>query len=114
VSHINSGFWIGDFGWLIPEFAGLPTLESVALFPRIDISVTRAGFVEETCACDRSWNAEKPNQLGQHPGRSRLYVFGSPVMQSCHKKRAVAGQPVGIRRMGIAHNCHLGYSVTEK
>jgi len=30
-------FWIGDFGLLIPEFAGLPAIESLALFPRIDI-----------------------------------------------------------------------------
>ncbi|WP_448598699.1 hypothetical protein [Thermoleptolyngbya sp.] len=37
-SYINSGFWIGDFGLPAPEFAGLPAIESVALFPRIDIS----------------------------------------------------------------------------
>jgi hypothetical protein len=30
--HINSGFWIGDFGLLVPEFARLPAVESVALF----------------------------------------------------------------------------------
>jgi hypothetical protein len=36
--YINSGFWIGDFGLLIPKFAGLPAIESVALFSGIDIS----------------------------------------------------------------------------
>jgi hypothetical protein len=29
---------MGDFGLLIPEFARLPAIESVALFPRIDIN----------------------------------------------------------------------------
>jgi len=37
-SNINSGFWIGDFGLLVPGFARLPAIEFVALFPRIDIS----------------------------------------------------------------------------
>jgi len=36
---MNSGFWIGDFGLLIPEFARLPAIESVELFPRIDITL---------------------------------------------------------------------------
>ncbi|WP_448596576.1 hypothetical protein, partial [Thermoleptolyngbya sp.] len=38
VSPINSGFWIGGFGLLIPEFAGPPAIGSVVLFPRIDIT----------------------------------------------------------------------------
>ncbi|WP_448598457.1 hypothetical protein [Thermoleptolyngbya sp.] len=37
-TYINSRFWIGDFGWLIPELTRLPTIASVALFPRIDIT----------------------------------------------------------------------------
>ncbi|WP_448597365.1 hypothetical protein [Thermoleptolyngbya sp.] len=37
-THINSGFWIGDFRLPIPEFARLPAIESVAVFLRIDIS----------------------------------------------------------------------------
>jgi hypothetical protein len=36
LEYINSGFWIGDSGLPIPEFTGLPVIESVALFPRID------------------------------------------------------------------------------
>ncbi len=36
--YVNSGFWIGDFGWLILEFTRLPAIASVALFPRIDIT----------------------------------------------------------------------------
>jgi hypothetical protein len=36
VGYINSGFWIGDSGLPIPEFARLSAIESVALFPRID------------------------------------------------------------------------------
>jgi hypothetical protein len=37
-ANINSGFWIGDFGLLIPEFTRLPAIESVAVFLRIDIN----------------------------------------------------------------------------
>jgi hypothetical protein len=43
LAHINSGFWIGDFGLLVPEFARLPAVESVALFSRIDISFWHPG-----------------------------------------------------------------------
>jgi len=41
ICYVNSGFWIGDFGLLIPEFARPPAIGSVALFPRIDISPGR-------------------------------------------------------------------------
>ncbi|WP_448598173.1 hypothetical protein [Thermoleptolyngbya sp.] len=39
---INSGFWIGDFGLRIPKFTRLPPIESVALFPRMDMSLSLA------------------------------------------------------------------------
>jgi hypothetical protein len=47
--NINSGFWISDFGLPIPEFARLPAIESVALFPRTDIRFSngRAHYTSE-------------------------------------------------------------------
>ncbi|WP_448601500.1 hypothetical protein, partial [Thermoleptolyngbya sp.] len=44
---INPGFWIGDFGLLIQKFARLPAIESVALFPRIDIRSGLQGLFAE-------------------------------------------------------------------
>jgi hypothetical protein len=43
MGYINPGFWIGDSGLPIPEFVRLPVIESVALFPRIDITDNRWG-----------------------------------------------------------------------
>jgi hypothetical protein len=42
--NINSGFWISDFGLPIPEFAGLPAIESVAIFSRIDTTIAPPRF----------------------------------------------------------------------
>ena len=39
------GFWIGDFGLLIPEFARLSAIESVALVPRLDISFAKESLL---------------------------------------------------------------------
>ncbi|WP_448596478.1 hypothetical protein, partial [Thermoleptolyngbya sp.] len=42
---LDFGFWIGDFGLPIPEFARLSAIESVALVPRLDISFAKESLL---------------------------------------------------------------------
>ncbi len=58
-AYINSGFWIGDFGSRIPEFSGLPAVESIALFSRIDITQLD-DFSTRNCLESRKFIASVP------------------------------------------------------
>jgi hypothetical protein len=44
-ANLDFGFWISDFGLLIPEFARLSAIESVALVPRLDISFAKESLL---------------------------------------------------------------------